>query len=583
MANGEWHFFFMLPPVIIPAYQPGPELEPLVKKLLEDPGREVIIVDDGSSRPHAAILLALGALPRVHILRHAVNMGKGQALKTAFNYFLVNFKNDSPGVVTADADGQHLPEDIAAVGRALVKNPGSLALGVRSFDSKTPRRSLFGNSLTRLVFHFLSGREIKDTQTGLRGIPREFLPELLRIPATGYEFELEMLLLAVRSRRKITETSIKTVYIGQNEKSHFNPLLDSLRVYFVFLRFSAASLITAALDYAVFSAAYFLSSRIFISIVIARCVAGFFNFTVGKALVFKSRERTAPELSRYIMLVTLLMFVSYGLVTTLVIFSGLSVFAAKLLAEGGLFFASFAAQGLLVFARREDGSPEAAGPKSTDWDSYYGAPSPFASITRRITGRLFLRLIEKFKPAAITGFCELGGANSCFFSSLTAGYPDAFYTVLDTNRKGLDLLAGRCPSPKKVALLENDILASAPAGVSADVVFSAGLIEHFSPKDTAKAIQAHFACARPGGLVIISFPTPTWLYRATRSLAESLGLWLFHDERPLKPAAVEREMARYGTILYRTINWKIILTQGIIVARADKTGELAKTISPGEA
>jgi glycosyltransferase involved in cell wall biosynthesis len=232
----------MKPPVVIPAYQPGPELEKLVKAILSDGGTEVIIVDDGSSREQAAVFPALARLPGVHLLRHEANKGKGQALKTAFNYFLTGFPEASPGIVTADADGQHLPGDIASVSRCLSENGDALCLGTRRFKGVVPAKSLFGNTLTRLVFRVFSGRAVSDTQTGLRGIPRAFLPDLIKVRAGGYAFELEMLLMAVRSGMKITEVPIETVYMKGNAHSHFSPLLDSLRIYSVFLQFAAASL-----------------------------------------------------------------------------------------------------------------------------------------------------------------------------------------------------------------------------------------------------------------------------------------------------------------------------------------------------
>ncbi len=75
-----------------------------------------------------------------------------------------------------------------------------------------------------------------------------------------------------------------------------------------------------------------------------------------------------------------------------------------------------------------------------------------------------------------------------------------------------------------------DVLRLGDLGFQADVVFSIGLIEHFDPAGTRQAIEAHFALLKPGGYAIISYPTPTWLYRAARTLTEAAGLWKFHDE-----------------------------------------------------
>ena len=71
----------------------------------------------------------------------------------------------------------------------------------------------------------------------------------------------------------------------------------------------------------------------------------------------------------------------------------------------------------------------------------------------------------------------------------------------------------------------------------------------------------------PGGLVVITYPTPTWLYRIIRWAAERAGVWEFPDERPLSSAEVTTEVARHGRILDVRLNWPVVLTQGIVAAR----------------
>ena len=73
------------PVVVIPAYQPTERLVGIVEQLLADPEQVVILVDDGSSESLKRVFAAVADKPRLHILRHAVNLGKGQALKTAFS------------------------------------------------------------------------------------------------------------------------------------------------------------------------------------------------------------------------------------------------------------------------------------------------------------------------------------------------------------------------------------------------------------------------------------------------------------------------------------------------------------------
>src|SRR6188474_1311023 len=134
----------MRPVIVIPVYEPGRHFVPLVMALLDASDLHVILVDDGSSAGCRPLVEQFGSSPRVHTLRHAVNLGKGQALKTAFNYFLVTFGAQCSGVVTADGDGQHLVEDIHRVRDALEAAPRALNLGTRRFRSSVPWKSAIG-------------------------------------------------------------------------------------------------------------------------------------------------------------------------------------------------------------------------------------------------------------------------------------------------------------------------------------------------------------------------------------------------------------------------------------------------------
>src|SRR5450432_2932952 len=130
-------------PILLPAYQPGRALVELVEALAKFGCHDTVVVNDGSSPEHSGVFEEVESLGAV-VLHHAVNLGKGAALKTGLNYVLLTWP-DAPGTVTADADGQHAPEDIAAISRKLYEHPNALVLGVRRFDEDVPARSLIGN------------------------------------------------------------------------------------------------------------------------------------------------------------------------------------------------------------------------------------------------------------------------------------------------------------------------------------------------------------------------------------------------------------------------------------------------------
>ena len=211
-------------PVVVPAYEPDEKLSGLLRKLREAGFINIVLVDDGSGEGYVHLFEDGEKEYGCVVLRHAVNQGKGRALKTAFNYCLEAYP-DTPGVITADSDGQHTPECILSCAAALAENPESLILGCRCFDGEdVPARSEFGNKCTRAVMKYLTGITVSDTQTGLRGIPAGFMAQLLKVPGERFEFETNMLLETKKRKVPIFEVPIKTVYIEENRTSHFNPI-----------------------------------------------------------------------------------------------------------------------------------------------------------------------------------------------------------------------------------------------------------------------------------------------------------------------------------------------------------------------
>lgn len=216
--------------VVIPAWQPRSQLAALVHSLAETGCRAILVVDDGSSTVYQTVFQQLQTIPVVRVLRHSCNTGKGRALKTGLRHFLSEFA-EYTGAVTADADGQHAIEDITRVAAVLAEQPQKLVLGARRRVAEMPFRSRIGNSLTRYVFCAATGVMLADTQTGLRGIPRNLVPELLAVEGERYEYEMAVLAHYCRSGRVPIEIPIRTIYTEQNSSSHFRPIRDSIHVY----------------------------------------------------------------------------------------------------------------------------------------------------------------------------------------------------------------------------------------------------------------------------------------------------------------------------------------------------------------
>ena len=109
---------------VIPSLNPDDKLPKTVDGLFQAGFTDVLLVDDGSRSDCQPIFDELGKKAGCTVLHHEVNCGKGRALKTAFSYYLERFDTRVYfGVVTADADGQHLPEDIYQTARRICTPP----------------------------------------------------------------------------------------------------------------------------------------------------------------------------------------------------------------------------------------------------------------------------------------------------------------------------------------------------------------------------------------------------------------------------------------------------------------------------
>ncbi len=336
---------------LIPAYRPTQALVDVVRGLKREGFDRIVVVDDGSGPDFAAHFEAVRA-EGAELLRHAVNLGKGAALKTGINAIYVEGEADS-GVVTVDADGQHLAEDAARVADSLRQAPGALVLGARAFGD-APLRSRIGNELTRFLFRLVHSITLKDTQTGLRAFGPDFARRLLTLPSQRYEFELDMLILARRLGLDFVETPIATVYLDGNRASHFDPVLDSVRIYFSLFRFSIAGLVAALIDNSVFALAFALGASVLASQCAGRAVAVVVNYLMLKRMVFHSVENDKVAGAKYLASVVVFGAVSYGLIMAGQGLLGMPVLATKIVVETAIFLANYLVQRLMVF---KEGQP----------------------------------------------------------------------------------------------------------------------------------------------------------------------------------------------------------------------------------
>lgn len=337
--------------VLIPAYQPDIKLIKLCERLVGS--FAVIVINDGSDADKASVFSAVRELGCI-VLEHIKNMGKGAALKTGIMYLCANVDASAPAVlVTADADGQHKYDDILAVAKAAHENQEKLVLGCRTLKDMPPR-SRIGNTLTRWAFVLSTGRNVSDTQTGLRGMARGLWERMLTLAGDRYEYEMNMLLELDSLGMKHFEVPISTVYIDNNSSTHFHGLKDGARVFSRVLsrlvKYCASSIVCAGVDYSAYLLLMMWLTPQY-SFIGARVVSSVLNYELNRNAVFKSTPSAVNAL-KFAVLVAFVMCVG-SLAVKYLVSAGVGSLISKIVVDVVLFIFNYIMQNKVIFRRNK--------------------------------------------------------------------------------------------------------------------------------------------------------------------------------------------------------------------------------------
>ena len=213
---------------VIPAYNAESTIVSVIKGLVSNgfQNEHIIVVNDGSSDRTAELSNKQGAT----VLNHEKNLGKGAALKTGFAYAR---KSGIKMVFVIDADAQHETSEIDVFLEA--NGCYDMTIGEREdIYKKMPLDRLLTNRTVNLVVSLLSGVRTTDVQCGFRYIDLKIL-ENIDLRTNRYETESEMVIKAARKKFRIGFVPVSTIY--GSEKSHIDPLVDTLRFIGMAVRF----------------------------------------------------------------------------------------------------------------------------------------------------------------------------------------------------------------------------------------------------------------------------------------------------------------------------------------------------------
>jgi glycosyltransferase involved in cell wall biosynthesis len=214
--------------ILIPAFNAQETLGSVLRKM-EPLHLDTLVINDGSSDETKRVALENG----VRLLEHPLNLGKGAALRTGFQYIL---QKDYQVVVTLDADGQHDPSEIPSLLKIFQRVQPDILIASRAeeFGEMTFLRR-FWNRLGVKAVARLCHSDITDSQSGFRLIRADILREI-DLFSSRFETELELLIKACKKGFSVLSVPINMQQIDGTSSSHFRPVVDTWMVCKLFLR-----------------------------------------------------------------------------------------------------------------------------------------------------------------------------------------------------------------------------------------------------------------------------------------------------------------------------------------------------------
>jgi glycosyltransferase involved in cell wall biosynthesis len=222
--------------VIVPAFNEGPTLERVLRRVLQQPCvQQLIVVDDGSSDGTYRVAQSFLGDRRVSVFQHAANRGKGAAIRTAVDAVV------APLVIIQDGDLEYDPLEYAAVIGPIVQGRADVVYGVRGFAGQSAYSYWFvqGNRFLTTATNVLFNCYIQDMETGFKAMRTELMRRL-RLRGDRFDIEPEITARILRLGYRIHEVPI-TYYARSREEGKKLTWVDGARALGTLLRLRLSS------------------------------------------------------------------------------------------------------------------------------------------------------------------------------------------------------------------------------------------------------------------------------------------------------------------------------------------------------
>jgi glycosyltransferase involved in cell wall biosynthesis len=193
--------------VIMPVYNEASTVEIVIRRVLEQPDvAELITVNDASSDGTSEVLHRLASeLPKMKVFEHAVNQGKGAALRTGISHAT------APYVIIQDADLEYEPEEYPILLMPILSGQADVVFGSRFLGGHAHRVLYFwhsiGNQFLTLLSNMFTNLNLTDMETCYKVFRREII-QSITIEENRFGFEPEITAKVARTNVRIYEVAV---------------------------------------------------------------------------------------------------------------------------------------------------------------------------------------------------------------------------------------------------------------------------------------------------------------------------------------------------------------------------------------
>ncbi len=196
--------------IALPVYNEEKFIGDVLRKIhAAAPNIPILVVNDGSVDETSRLIRRFD----VHLVEHENNLGKGEAIRSAFSYAL---EKGYDWIIFLDGDGQHPPKHLRDFISEIIRGRADVVLGNRQKRAENmPVHRQLSNGITSVIISICSGQRIRDSQCGYRAVRIGAMKNII-LKSQGFQVESEMLIKLGKAGASFSHLEIDTIYGGES-------------------------------------------------------------------------------------------------------------------------------------------------------------------------------------------------------------------------------------------------------------------------------------------------------------------------------------------------------------------------------